>query len=43
MYTTTSRLVKYDTPTVEIFALACEDVLTWSNGFVGEEETFVAE
>ena len=39
----TSRLVKYDAPTVEIFALSREDILTWSNGFAGEEETFVAE
>ena len=43
MMYTTSRLTKYDAPTVEVFAFSREDILTWSNGFAGEEETFEIE
>jgi len=38
-----SVLRTYESPDVEILSLSCEDVLTWSNGFDGEDHTLAAE
>ena len=32
-------LLVYESPSVELLEVASEDVLTWSDGFDGEEET----